>query len=105
MDLQREKVFFMNIIIVILLFGIAACQTPAGRTAGTVVDDATISTMVKSKLFKDKQLSGFAISVSTFKGVVTLTGAVESGKQRKLATSIAFSVMGAKSVNNLLKIK
>jgi len=48
-------------------------QTSAGRSAGEVVDDGTIITKVKIKLFADKQLSGFAISVDTFKG--------EEGKQ------------------------
>ena len=91
--------------IVALLLGIAACQTPAGRTAGNVVDDATISTKVKVKLFEDDQLSGFAISVNTFKGVVTLTGAVSSEKLKNRAKITAISVIGVKRVNNLLSIK
>ncbi len=91
--------------IVALLLGISACHTPAGRTAGNVVDDATISTKVKFKLFDNDQLSGFSISVSTFKGVVTLTGAVENTRQKELAKDIALSVRGVEKVNNLLDIK
>lgn len=82
-----------------------ACHTPAGRTAGQVVDDSTITTKVKAKLFDDDQLSGFAISVKTFKGEVTLTGAVESGSQKARATILAKNVSGVTSVNNLLQIK
>ena len=103
MNMQRKTLFLMMIIV--LLLGMPACQTPAGRTAGNVVDDATISTKVKFELFDNDQLSGFAISVSTFKGIVTLTGAVETSSQKKLATNIALSVRGVKSVNNLLSIK
>jgi hyperosmotically inducible protein len=84
---------------------ILACHTPAGRTAGQVVDDSTITTKVKAKLFDDDQLSGFAISVKTFKGEVTLTGAVESGSQKARATILAKNVSGVTSVNNLLQIK
>jgi len=58
-----------------------ACRTPAGRTAGEVMDDSTITGKVKAKLFDDDQLSGFAISVDTFKGEVMLTRAVESSFQ------------------------
>lgn len=85
--------------------GLAGCQTPAGRTAGEVVDDATITTKVKAKLFDDESLSGFAISVETFSGSVTLTGAVGSSEQKRRATEIAKSVNGVREVNNLLKIK
>lgn len=84
---------------------ILACQTPAGRSTGEVVDDSTISAKVKAKLFADDQLSGFAISVKTFEGEVTLTGAVESAEQKERASDIVQSVYGVKSLNNLLKIK
>jgi hypothetical protein len=32
-----------------LLFCVWSCTTPAGRTAGQVIDDATITTKVKAK--------------------------------------------------------
>ena len=92
-------------LIIIGFSALLACQTPAGRSTGEVIDDSTISTKVKSKLFGDDQLSGFAISVKTFEGEVTLTGAVKSAEQKERANDIAQSVSGVKSVNNLLKIK
>jgi hyperosmotically inducible protein len=89
---------------ILLVLAVVACQTPAGRTTGDVVDDATITTKVKAKLIDDSRLSGFAISVSTFKGEVTLTGAVDSDEARVHASEVARSVHGVKRVNNLLKI-
>jgi hypothetical protein len=53
-----------------LLFFFWSCQTPAGRTVGQVVDDSTITTKVKAKIFQDSILKGFAISVKTFEGEV-----------------------------------
>jgi hyperosmotically inducible periplasmic protein len=82
-----------------------SCQTPAGRTAGEVVDDSTITTKVKSKLLADDLLRGIAISVETFEGEVTLTGAVDNASQRQRASDITRAVSGVKKVNNLLKIK
>ena len=93
----------MTLMAVAMVF--VGCQTTAGRSAGEVVDDSTITTKVKAKLFSDESLSGFAISVETFKGEVTLTGAVESEQQKSDATEIAQSVHGVRQVNNLLKIK
>lgn len=92
-------------LIIVGFSALLACHTPAGRSAGEVIDDSTITTKVKAKLFADDQLSGFAISVKTFEGEVTLTGAVKSAEQKEKATDIAQSVSGVTSVNNLLKIK
>ena len=93
-----------SILFVIMCF-LAACETPAGRSAGEVVDDATITTKVKAKIFDDETLNGFAISVETFEGGVTLTGAVDTPAQKQRVTDIARSVKGVRKVNNLLKIK
>lgn len=89
----------------IMLSSLIACQTPAGRTTGEVVDDATITTRVKTALFADEMVSGFAISVDTFEAQVTLTGAVDNEQQRVRAGNIAGSVTGVSTVNNLLNIK
>jgi len=92
-----------------ILFGLAiglwGCQTPAGRTAGQVMDDATITTKVKAKIFQDSVLKGFAVSVETFAGEVTLTGGVDNEAGKKRAESLAKGTAGVRKVNNLIKIK
>jgi hyperosmotically inducible protein len=85
--------------------GLMACTTPAGRSAGGVVDDAAITSKVKANLFRDDRLSGFAIDVDTFKGDVTLTGGVNSEADKQRATELARNVEGVRKVNNLLKLK
>jgi hyperosmotically inducible protein len=93
---------------VVVLMGLillSSCRTPAGRTAGEVVDDDTIKIKVKAKLFDENILRGFAISVEVFQGQVTLTGAVDNEQQRERAEAVAKSVYGVKKVNNLLSIK
>ncbi|MFB3886965.1 MAG: BON domain-containing protein [Thermodesulfobacteriota bacterium] len=82
-----------------------SCRTPAGRTPGEVVDDAAITTKVKAKIFEDGVMKGMAISVDTFQGQVTLTGAVDTPQQKERAEELAGSVYGVKKVNNLLNIK
>ena len=103
--MKNLKILTALLIFALIIFGLFACQTPGGRTAGEVVDDASITTTVKAKLFHDPVVSGFAISVETFQGEVTLTGAVDSEKARKKAEDLASSTHGVRKVNNLIKIK
>lgn len=103
--MKSYKVPIVAVLCLGILFCLAACQTPAGRSAGQVVDDATITTTVKAKIFQDSILGGFAISVDTFKGEVTLAGAVDSHGERKRAEMLAASTTGVRKVNNLIKIK
>ncbi|SFM38942.1 BON domain-containing protein [Thermodesulforhabdus norvegica] len=103
--MKRPSSIGWFVVVVVIASLLVGCRTPAGRTPGEVVDDATITTAVKAKLFRDPYLSGFAISVTTFKGEVTLTGAVDNQYQKDRATAVARSVPGVVRVHNLLKIK
>jgi hyperosmotically inducible protein len=82
-----------------------ACSTPKGRTTGQVIDDGTITTVVKAKLYGDDFLQGLSIGVKTFNGKVTLTGAVNTAEQKRRARQHAASVNGVVAVNNLLEVK
>lgn len=84
---------------------LVSCYTPAGRSAGAVVDDASITAQIKTSLLADQVMNGIAISISTFKGEVTLTGAVNTQEQISKAGAIAGSTRGVKKVENLIKLK
>jgi hyperosmotically inducible periplasmic protein len=104
MSPKLNHLFFLLLIVCCTAF-FTSCYTPAGRSPGEVVDDATITTQIKTSLLAEKILNGIAISVTTFEGDVTLTGAVQDSAQVKKATDIARSVRGVRKVDNLLKIK
>jgi hyperosmotically inducible periplasmic protein len=103
--MNMHKSFTALTAILFLVVGLTACQTPAGRSTGRVVDDSTITAQAKAKLLADTDLNGLGISVETFDGDVTLTGAVQTVDQKTHAEEIVRSVSGVRSVNNLLKIK
>ncbi|MCD4717769.1 MAG: BON domain-containing protein [Desulfobacterales bacterium] len=103
--MQRLKSMTALIICAGMLCAFYSCATPAGRTAGQVVDDGTITTKVKAKLLNDAIVSGFAISVKTFTGEVTLTGSVDSKYTRDKAEFLARNTLGVRKVQNLIKIK
>jgi hyperosmotically inducible periplasmic protein len=97
--------FILSFICMALLLCTVSCTTPAGRSTGEVVDDASITSQVKANLLADDDVSGLAVSVDTFQGEVVLSGAVETQAQRRKAEQIASRVGGVKRVKNLLKIK
>jgi hyperosmotically inducible periplasmic protein len=100
-----RKKWGMILLLLAIIVIMGSCRTPAGRTPGEVVDDATITTKVKAKLFEDSVLKGVGISVDTFEGQVTLTGAVDTGQQKDRAGELTRSVYGVKKVNNLLNLR
>jgi Predicted periplasmic or secreted lipoprotein len=69
------------------------------------VDDSVITTKVKSKLLADQGLGGFAIEVETFKGVVQLSGFVDTEEQAEAAEEIAESVDDVIRVENDIIVK
>jgi hyperosmotically inducible protein len=74
-------------------------------TVGTKIDDAAVTTRVKTVLLADPSIKSFDISVVTFKGEVQLTGFVSNQSQIDLATQLASATEGASSVKNELMIK
>jgi len=89
-----------------LIASIAGCQaTATQRTAGETVDDATLTTRIKSNIIQDQQLSAFQIDVDTYRGVVQLNGFVDSEDSARRAVEIARNVPGVESVKNNLQVK
>ena len=74
------------------------------RTAGTMLDDATLTTKVKTALIEDALVKARLIDVDTIDGNVILTGVVESGLQEKRAVEVAQSIQGVRSVKNNLQV-
>jgi len=70
------------------------------QTVGAFVDDATITTQVKSRMLADKDVAGTAISDETLNGTVVLSGFAKSSLERTTADRIARGVNGVKVVKN-----
>jgi hyperosmotically inducible protein len=79
--------------------GAGMSKSSDNQTVPGKVDDAWITTKVKSEFAAKKSVKGSDISVSTTEGVVTLTGTVATAKEKTHATTIAKSVKGVKSVD------
>ncbi len=79
--------------------------TAATRSFGEVIDDATITAAVKSKLLWGKNTSGLAIDVETKSGKVVLKGSTDSAAAKELAARLALNTQGVVSVDNQLAVK
>jgi osmotically-inducible protein OsmY len=83
----------------------AACESMTGKSAGTNIDDATITATVKSRLVAEKASNLTRVDVDTNSGTVYLNGTVESAEQKTRAEQLAWQARGVKSVVNNLQVQ
>jgi hyperosmotically inducible periplasmic protein len=80
--------------------------TPAPpMTLGTQVDDSVITSSVKSVLMADDLVKSFELQVETRKGVVQLSGFVDSQAQIDQAVALTRAVAGVTDVENGVTLK
>ncbi len=79
-------------------------ETATAKT-GKAIADTVITTKVKADLFKEPALSSMAIHVETEKGVVMLSGFVDSKADAEKAERLARSVDGVTAVKSAIKVK
>jgi len=86
---------------------VVANYTPAqsaDRSYGEVVDDASITSAVQSKLQWSRHADGLAADVVTTRGKVKLTGSANSADAREAAGKLAMNTHGVHAVDNLLLV-
>lgn len=99
----KQFIGFGLIILMLSLLGCASTATKEGT--GEYVDDAVITSKVKAEIFKDETLKSAEINVETFKGVVQLSGFVNSQEDINKAAEVARTVKGVTSVKNDMRVK
>lgn len=104
MKKRNPAIRYLMILMLIAVF--AACaSTSAQKSTGEYIDDAVITTKIKSLLAADDFLKSFQISVTTYRGTVQLSGFVDSQQSVDKAVEVARGVNGVKSVKNDLIVK
>jgi osmotically-inducible protein OsmY len=84
-------------------FGCASTATQEGT--GEYFDDTVITTKVKAVIFEDATLKSSEINVETFKGVVQLSGFVNSREDIDRAVTLTRDVKGVTGVRNDMRLK
>lgn len=82
------------------------CAVMRGQeTVGAYVDDATITTQIKSRFVENKQVDAASIKVETLNGTVMLSGFAKDATEKSTAERIARDVNGVKSVRNEIAVR
>jgi osmotically-inducible protein OsmY len=110
MKKSYRSIFNMHSLLVVAVAGMvtfaAACAaTPTTESTGGYLDDSSITAKIKSDLVADKNVSANDIHVKTYKGVVDLSGFVNSRSDIGEARLVAEQVNGVKSVHDNLIVK
>jgi len=90
---------------VTLVSAVGCASTSTKEGTGEYVDDSVITTKVKAAIFNEPTLKSAEINVETFKGVVQLSGFVNSQADINKAVEVARSVKGVTSVKNNMRLK
>ena len=98
---QSRTTAWLLVVAILAPLMLAAC----GKTVSDTIDDATISTRVKTALLNDPVVGGLRIDVDTFKGVVTLSGRVRAKEDEAKAIELARKVGGVADVKSSLLIQ
>lgn len=103
--MNHLKIISSLIITLALLLSSGCASTINHESTGEYMDDSVITTKVKAAIFNEASLKSSEINVETFKGVVQLSGFVNSQTDINKAVSVTRSVKGVKSVNNDMHVK
>ena len=101
----RVKTFTTLFCTAMLVATLGCASTRTHEGTGEYVDDSVITTKVKSAIFNEPGLKVSEINVETYKGVVQLSGFVNSRADIAGAVRVASSVGGVKSVTNDIQLK
>jgi len=75
------------------------------RTAGEIIDDASVTAQVKTAMSTHRSTSSLKTKVETRNGEVTLTGIVKNEAEKSLVTKLVTDIKGVKSVKNLMTVE
>jgi len=83
----------------------SGCTALTGKSAGTNVDDASITAAVKTNLASNRGMQTLtSVDVDTNNGVVSLNGVVDSQAAKQRAAEIARQTSGVTQVVNNLQV-
>ena len=84
---------------------LAGCSsTPTSHSADQFTDDAALTAKVKTALAKDSQVPAHDVNVTTYRGVVQLSGFVNNEDIARRAGEVARRVDGVRNVYNDLRV-
>ena len=104
--MKKRNIVIRFLVVLVMIAAFVACaSTPKHEGTGEYFDDSVITAKVKAQLANDDLLKSFQIGVESRKGIVQLSGFVNSQNAVDKAGEIARGVEGVTSVRNDLIVK
>ncbi|WP_431276844.1 BON domain-containing protein [Variovorax ureilyticus] len=103
--MQLRNTLTLAATVAALLAGTGCAVSRGQESVGAYVDDATITTVVKSRFVKNDQVNAGAIKVETLNGTVMLSGFARSAEERRTAEMLAADVKGVRGVRNAIVVR
>lgn len=91
--------------IAFMAMALGCASTAKQEGTGEYVDDTVVTAKVKTAIFNEPTLKSAEINVETFKGVVQLSGFVNSREDINKAVTVARQIPGVTSVKNDMRLK
>jgi len=103
---MKQLKYLSTIILAVVFTAMLGCaSTSKHEGTGEYIEDSVITTKVKAAVLNEATLKSSEINVETFKGVVQLSGFVNSDADIKKAAEVARGVKGVTSVKNDMRLK
>jgi len=97
---------FTTVVFAALLATLVGCAGgTTSQSTGEVVDDAAITTKVKTALIRSDEVDANDVQVETYKGTVQLSGFVRDREDIDRAEELASNVDGVRQVRNDLRYR
>ena len=104
--MNSVRTYFFAVFLAIALVSAVGCApTTQHEGTGQYVDDSVITTKVKAAILNEATLKSAEINVETFKGMVQLSGFVNSQTDINRAAELARGITGVTSVKNDMRVK
>jgi hypothetical protein len=104
--LLKRSALILSVTVLAIAGGITGCAGDRyTQSTGERIDDKADSSRVRAALSDDTQYKYEDVKVQTFKGVVQLSGFVNSRDQKNRAGDIAKKIEGVKEVENNITVK
>lgn len=94
-----------TVAVLALFIGSGCAVTRGQESVGAYVDDATITTQIKSRFVENTAVDASSIRVETLNGTVMLSGFAKNATEKATAETIARKVNGVKSVRNEIAVR
>lgn len=93
-------------VLVLVVLTTSGCAVGRGQqSAWAFIDDAAITTRIKSRFVESRQIDAMAVGVETLNGVVMLSGFPRTLAEKRAAEEIARSVDGVVLVKSQLLVR